>query len=156
MVDQAATKGLKGERDVVRDNTIFREKVRSEKRHAVLNENFDFNPKHLINVSEKVAVAKPPPMSTAYETKEEDLTDLKMKLSTLTQFPKQKFNIPQTASQEIGWDMDREFKTYVPKDARGKRQGPETSYVENYVTFQAKSPFIRAKPMGATEPAPKK
>jgi hypothetical protein len=28
--------------------------VRSEKRHAVLNENFDFNPKYLTNVTEKL------------------------------------------------------------------------------------------------------
>ena len=37
-----AGKGIKMQRDVVRDNSIFREKVKAEKRHAVLNENFDF------------------------------------------------------------------------------------------------------------------
>ena len=38
---------------MVIDNEIFREKVRTEKRHAVLNENFDFNPKNLVCVAEK-------------------------------------------------------------------------------------------------------
>lgn len=41
------------QRDIVADNSIFREKVRKEKQHAVLNERFDFNPKNLICVSEK-------------------------------------------------------------------------------------------------------
>ena len=45
---------LRAQRDVVRDNSIFREKVRSEKRHAFLNEEFDFNPKNLVNVSDKL------------------------------------------------------------------------------------------------------
>ena len=48
-----AAKGIKKSRDVVIDNEIFREKVRTEKRHAVLNENFDFNPKNLVCVAEK-------------------------------------------------------------------------------------------------------
>ena len=38
---------------MVTDNEIFREKVRAEKKHAKLNENFDFNPKNLICVTEK-------------------------------------------------------------------------------------------------------
>lgn len=83
MVD-AAKGGMKAQIDVVRDNTIFREKVRCEKRHAVLNENFDFNPKNLVNVSEKVAVSKPAPMTSYHLTKDEDLEDIKMKLATLT------------------------------------------------------------------------
>ena len=34
-------------------NSIFREHVGKEKKHAFLNENFDFNPKNLFAVSEK-------------------------------------------------------------------------------------------------------
>lgn len=85
----AAAKGLKSQRDVVRDNSIFREKVRSEKRHAVLNENFDFNPKYLVSVTEKTTRGNSFQQSGA-----EQLQDLKSKIGTLTQLPKQKFMLP--------------------------------------------------------------
>ena len=75
-----AGKGIKMQRDVVRDNSIFREKVKAEKRHAVLNENFDFNPKYLVSVSEKVASKHTSSLRSAVE----DVMDLKNKLQTLT------------------------------------------------------------------------
>ena len=53
MVDAKKTAVMVKQRDVVADNSIFREKVRSEKKHAFLNENFDFNPKNLVCVTEK-------------------------------------------------------------------------------------------------------
>ena len=49
----AAKGSLVKQRDVVQDNSIFREKVRKEKQFAVLNERFDFNPKNLVCVTEK-------------------------------------------------------------------------------------------------------
>ena len=133
-----SAKAIKPEEDVVRSNTIFREKVRSEKRHAFLNENFDFNPKHLTSVSDKIASKH----AASAQSKEPPVEELKNKISTLTQFPKQKFMIPQTSAQEVGWDMDLEFGTHAPKKPFNKKQGPETSYVENFVTFQARSPFL--------------
>jgi len=81
MVD--AGKGIRAQRDVVRDNSIFREKVKAEKRHAVLNENFDFNPKYLVSVTEKLTRE-----TTALRSAGEQLLDLKTKLGTLTQLPK--------------------------------------------------------------------
>ena len=39
--------------NVVVENEIFREKVRAEKKFASVNENFDFNPKNLICVTDK-------------------------------------------------------------------------------------------------------
>ena len=86
----AAAKGLKSQRDVVRDNSIFREKVRSEKRHAVLNENFDFNPKYLVSVTEKTTTRN----TSFQQAGAEQLQDLKSKIGTLTQLPKQKFMLP--------------------------------------------------------------
>ena len=80
---QATDKPLAKQRNVVIDNEIFREKVRSEKRHAFLNENFDFNPKNLICVSDK-----PTKKFEISDNKDEALT---MKLSSLTTMPKQKF-----------------------------------------------------------------
>ena len=131
-------KAIKPEEDVVRSNTIFREKVRSEKRHAYLNENFDFNPKNLTSVSDKIASKH----AASAQSKEQPVEELKNKISTLTQFPKQKFMLPQTSAHEVGWDMDLEFGTHAPKKPFNKKQGPETSYVENFVTFQARSPFL--------------
>ena len=49
---------IRANKDMVRDNTIFREKVRSEKRHAFLNEQYDFNPKNLVQVSDKLTNRK--------------------------------------------------------------------------------------------------
>jgi hypothetical protein len=40
-----------------------------------------------------------------------------------------------TAAQEIGWDMDTEFKTYVPKEPKNKNMCPECKYADNFVTF---------------------
>ena len=54
MSKEGNVQAIRAQRDVVRDNSIFREKVRSEKRHALLREDFDFNPKHLVSVSEKL------------------------------------------------------------------------------------------------------
>ena len=68
------------------------------------------------------------------ETKTED-DELRLKLNTLAQLPKQKFSYPMTAAQEIGWDMDTEFKTYVPKEPKNKNMCPECKYADNFVTF---------------------
>ena len=72
---------------MVTDNSIFREKVRCEKRYAFLNENFDFNPKNLINVTEKLTQRDVTPLKQAGES----LMDIKTKLGSLTQIPRAKF-----------------------------------------------------------------
>jgi len=46
-------KGARREVNQVEYNSIFREHVAKEKKHAYLNENFDFNPKNLFAVTEK-------------------------------------------------------------------------------------------------------
>jgi hypothetical protein len=45
--------------------------------------------------------------------------------------------------------MDTEFQTYVPKNSQGKKQCAETTYCDNFVLFQARSPFAQVKPAGA-------
>ena len=76
------------------DNEIFREKVRAEKKFAVVNENFDFNPKNLICVTEKPTTVKKP---EAGQTQAE-MDEMKTKLATLTSMPKSKYMYPQTAA----------------------------------------------------------
>merc|ERR1711957_339120 len=89
MAQAGGDKTMAKQRNVVIDNEIFREKVRAEKRHAFLNENFDFNPKHLVNVAEKLTR-----VNTLAASGAEQLTDLKTKIGSLTQLPKQKFMMP--------------------------------------------------------------
>lgn len=73
----AATASMKRQRDEVVDNAIFRESVRKEQKHAYLNENFDFNPKNLIAITDK-----PTKKFEMGETKAED-DELRLKLNTL-------------------------------------------------------------------------
>lgn len=40
-----------------------------------------------------------------------------------------------TSAQEVGWDMDTEYRNHVPKDAKNKNMCPETKYADNFVTF---------------------
>lgn len=68
---------LANQRDVVRDNAIFREKVRSEKKFAKLKEEFDFNPKYLVSVTDKLNREK------TLKNTGEQLMDLRLKLDTL-------------------------------------------------------------------------
>lgn len=125
--------GARKQMDQVTINSIFREHVKKEKQHAVLNENFDFNPKNLFAVTEKP--------TKDLKADDEDLTYLKTKLGTLLQIPKEKFIYPMTSAQEIGWDMDTEMQTYKPKYGVNKHQCAETKYADNFITFQARSPF---------------
>ena len=81
---------------------------------------------------------------------------LKTKLGTLAQMPKQKFVYPMTQNQEIGWDMDTEFKTYQPKYGVNKVMCNETKYADNFVTFQGRSPFAQVRAEGAAAATTKK
>ena len=120
---------IKRQVDEVKHLAIFRESVKKEMKHRSVNENFDFNPKNLIAITDK-------------PTRKFDMGDgsnkdevLQEKLSTLSKMPKQKFSYPMTAAQEIGWDMDTEYKHHVPKEAKNKNMCPETKYADNFVTF---------------------
>ena len=138
------------ERDVVKDNAIFREKVRKEKKVSSLNENFDFNPKNLVVVADKPTKK----FELIDRSQDDNAQQLQSKLGTLTAMPKQKFQYPQTSSQEIGWDMDTEFHNHVIKEPKGKKQCAETTYCDNFYLFQHRSPFVAVKTVTA-EPAKK-
>ena len=79
---------------------------------------------------------------------EEELKVLQAKLEALKRAPKKKFNYPQTAAQELGWDMDTEFSTHAPRYGNNKKLCAETNYAESYVTMTMRSPFAapRANP----------
>ena len=94
MAEQKAGSALVRERDVVKDNAIFCEKVRKEKKVASLNENFDFNPKNLVVVADKPTKK----FELVDRAADENAQQLTAKLGTLTAMPKQKFQYPQTSS----------------------------------------------------------
>lgn len=77
---------------------------------------------------------------------EEELAQLQAKLESLKRQPKKKFNYPQTAAQELGWDMDTEFNHHAPKYGLNKASCPETQYANSYVTMTTRSPFAAPRP----------
>lgn len=77
---------------------------------------------------------------------EEELKVLQEKLDSLKREPKKKFNYPQTAAQELGWDMDTEFKAHAPRYGLNKYSCPETQYANSYVTMTTRSPFAAPRP----------
>ena len=72
-----------------------------------MNENFDFNPKHLIVVTDKVTNQNK--LNVDPKEEKEDTALLSKKLEVLTAVPKKKYPYPMTSSQEIGWDHDKLF-----------------------------------------------
>ena len=76
---------------------------------------------------------------------EEELKQLQAKLESLKRQPKKKFNYPQTAAQELGWDMDTEFNHHAPRYGLNKTSCAETQYANSYVTMKAVSPFVQAR-----------
>lgn len=74
--------GLKRQTDEVKFNSIFRESVKKEQQHRFLNENFDFNPKNLVAITDK-----PTRKFDMGERNQEDEA-LLAKLGTLSQLPK--------------------------------------------------------------------
>ena len=81
---------------------------------------------------------------------EEELKVLQDKLESLKRQPKKKFNYPQTAAQEVGWDMDTEFTQHAPKYGLNKASCPETQYANAYVTMTTRSPFAPIRPQVET------
>ena len=77
---------------------------------------------------------------------EQELAVLKAKLDSLKRQPKKKFNYPQTAAQELGWDMDTEFKAHAPNYGKNKALCAETAYANSYVTMTTRSPFAAPRP----------
>merc|ERR1719468_1456570 len=97
-------------------NACWVEACRKENKGRILKEQFDFNPKNLIAITEKPtrmgAAAAQNDKNT--KTTEEDLKLLKEKLDSLKRVPKSKFNLPMTSNQEVGWDMDTDMNGHLP------------------------------------------
>ena len=80
---------------------------------------------------------------------EEDLRLLQEKLEKLKREPKKKFNYPQTAAQELGWDMDTEYAHHRPQYGLNKALCAETRYANDYFTMKQVSPFAAIRPNDA-------
>ena len=97
-------------------NAQWEEAVKKESRGRILNENFDFNPKNLLVITDK-PTSQNKLSGEEKEENKESMQELKKKLEVLTTIPKKKYPYPMTANQEIGWDMDTMFNEHRPKYA---------------------------------------
>jgi hypothetical protein len=75
-------------------NAQWEEAVKKESRGRILNENFDFNPKNLLVITEKPTTNK----LSGQEENKESMDALKKKLEVLTTVPKKKYPYPMTAA----------------------------------------------------------
>ena len=112
-------------------------------RGRVINENFDFNPKNLIVITDKPTHPKKFDQEVK-EANKESMMALTKKLEVLTTIPKKKYPYPMTAAQEIGWDNEM-FNVHRPKYGYNKKEFAETKYANDYVTMTAVSPFAQQK-----------
>lgn len=118
-------------------NAQWEEAVKKESRGRILNENFDFNPKNLLVITEKPTTNK----QGEKEENKESMDALKKKLEVLTTVPKNKYPYPMTAAQEVGWHNDTMFEVHRPKYQFGRQLHAETKYANDYVTMTSRSPF---------------
>ena len=107
-----------------------------------MNENFDFNPKNLLVISDKPTNMSKLGAPQGKEENKESMDALKKKLEVLTTVPKKKYPYPMTASQEVGWDNDTLFNAHRPKYSFNRIAYAETEYANNYITSFHKSPFV--------------
>ena len=81
-----------------------------------MNENFDFNPKNLLVITEKPTNQNKLDQNAGpKEENKEAMKTLEKKLEVLTTIPKKKYPYPMTAAQEVGWDVDEMFDVHKPK-----------------------------------------
>ena len=116
-------------------------------RGRILNENFDFNPKNLLVITDKPTSYNKlnSKGGASAEDNKESMDALKKKLEILTTVPKKKYPYPMTAAQEVGWDNDTMFDIHKPKYHFNRRTFAETKYANDYVTTFNKSPFAVVK-----------
>ena len=85
--------------NAVEVNACWVESIKKESKNRVLYENFDFNPKNLVILSEKPHAKKSTFLrSSSTEESEREMEELKMKLTTLTSVPKKKYPFPMTSN----------------------------------------------------------
>ena len=135
--------GSRRQMNAVEVNAFIVESIKREQRNSNLNENFDFNPKNLVILSEKPNQAKASALNP--EEQEKEMEELKTKLNTLTAVPKKKYPYPLTANQEVGWDHQENLQLFRPKNVHSKKSCPETKYADNYVTMTKRSPYANVR-----------
>lgn len=81
-------------------NACWVESIKKESKGRVLHENFDFNPKNLVILTDKPNVSKETYYGISANPEEtvKELEELKIKLETLTSVPKKKYNFPLTSN----------------------------------------------------------
>ena len=83
--------------NAVEVNACWVESIKKESKGRILYENFDFNPKNLIILTEKPMANKTWVDQNPEESMKE-MDELKKKLNTLTAVPKKKYAFPMTSN----------------------------------------------------------
>ena len=112
-------------------NALWREAVKKESRGRILNENFDFNPKNLLIITDKPTAVKKV-SGVPKEEEKESMDALKKKLEVLNTIPKKKYPYPMTAAQEVGWENDMLFGVHKPKYSFNRQMYDETKFANEY------------------------
>ena len=121
--------------------------MKKESRGRILNENFDFNPKNLLVITDKPTTVKKMSSGEVKEENKESMDALKKKLEVLTTVPKKKYPYPMTAAQEVGWENDALFNVHKPKYSFNRQMYAETKYANEYQIANHVSPFASRKPV---------
>ena len=121
--------------------------MKKETRGRILNENFDFNPKNLLVITDKPTYVNKMSSGQVKEENKESMDALKKKLEVLTTVPKKKYPYPMTAAQEVGWENDMLFKVHKPKYSFNRQMYDETKYANEYQIANHASPFASRKPV---------
>ena len=112
-----------------------------------MNENFDFNPKNLLVITDKPTAVNKMSSGIVKEENKESMDALKKKLEVLTTVPKKKYPYPMTAAQEVGWENDMLFNVHKPKYSFNRQMYDETKYANEYQIANHTSPFASRKPV---------
>ena len=126
-------------------NAQWEEAVKKESRGRILNENFDFNPKNLLVITDKPTSYNKLNQNKTQEENKESEEALKKKLEVLTTIPKKKYPYPMTANQEIGWDLDEMFDAHKPKYSFNRKLYAETKHANDFITATHVSRFASGK-----------
>ena len=82
--------------DIAQVNAQWEEAVKKESKGRILNENFDFNPKNLLVITDKPTSYNKINQTKSIEENKESDEALKKKLEVLTTVPKKKYPYPMT------------------------------------------------------------
>eukprot|EP00741_Cyanophora_paradoxa_P004526 tig00000808_g4395.t1 len=126
--------------DVVSQNFIWREHIKKEMKLTKLNPHFRVNPHSMHTVTDKPAIVQrenPVPHTPT------EIDAIMMRtIERSMKVPKEKYSVPQTTAQTVGWDHVPLVPPSCPERFRRPKDSCyETAYAAEYVKSMGKNPF---------------